>query len=276
MSLTGRLCIIGGGAMGSAIVRGVLAANVVPAASITVSDPGPEARAEFVRIHGITTVDVNRAAIVDAEMIVVAVKPQSMPAVLHELRGVVAPNQTILSVAAGVTLSAITNGLGHPHVVRAMPNTPAQIGAGVTVWIAAPSVDVERRQRVELVLGALGKAFEVTDENMLDMATALSGSGPGYVFLFLEALIDAGVHIGMTRALSSALAIETVIGTAKMARETGMHPAALRNMVTSPAGTTAAGVAELESGALRAVIDRAVMAAYARSRALGRGDADLK
>ncbi len=262
--------------MGSAIVRGVLAANIVSASSITVSDPGPEARAEFIRIHRITTVDVNRAAIVDAEMIVLAVKPQTMPTVLHDLRGIVAPNQTILSVAAGVTLDAIANGLSHPHIVRAMPNTPAQIGAGVTVWIAAPSVDAERRQQVQLVLGALGKAFEVTDENMLDMATALSGSGPGYVFLFLEALIDAGVHVGMTRALSSALATETVIGTAMMARETGMHPAALRNMVTSPAGTTAAGVAELESGALRAIVDRAVQAAYARSRALGRGDADLK
>ena len=262
--------------MGSAFVRGVLAAGVVPASSITVSDPGLEARDEFVRLHEITTVDDNRVAIGGAEFVVIAVKPQSMPGVLAELRDLFLPTQTVLSVVAGVTLDAIAAGLNHPSVIRAMPNTPAQIGAGVTVWIAARHVDADRRRQVEILLGALGKAFEVDDENVLDMATALSGSGPGYVFLFLEALIDAGVYLGMTHALSTALATETIIGSAMMVRETGMHPAALRNMVTSPAGTTAAGLAELESGALRALVDRAVLAAYARSRALGRTDVDAK
>ena len=262
--------------MGSAIVRCVLTAGVVPATSITISDPGPEARADFVRLHDITTVDNNRVAILDASVVVIAVKPQSLPGVLTELRDQLLPSQTVLSVVAGVTLAAITEGLNHQNVIRAMPNTPARIGAGVTVWIATPEVDTDCRRRAETVLGALGKAFEVQEEDVLDMATALSGSGPGYVFLFLEAMIDAGVHIGLTRALSSVLATETIIGTAMMARETGMHPAALRNMVTSPAGTTAAGVAELESGALRALVDRAVLAAYARSRALGRADAGVK
>ena len=178
--------------MGSAIVRGVLAARVVPANKITVSDPGPEARADFIRLHDITTTANNLNAIDGANIVVIAVKPQSMPGVLAELRDRLLPSQTVLSVVAGVTLQAIATGLNHGNVIRAMPNTPAQIGAGVTVWIATPEVDADCRQRAETVLGALGKAFEVQEENVLDMATALSGSGPGYVFLFLEAMIDAG------------------------------------------------------------------------------------
>jgi len=264
-----RLAFVGAGSMGGAMIRGALAGGLVPAEQIVVGEVISERRAELSRRLGVRAVRSNRQAVEGAEVVILAVKPQSMAAVLAELRGYLQPEQLALSVAAGVRLQTLIEGLAHAAVVRAMPNTPSQVGAGVTAWTAATAVDAAGRARARAVLAGMGRAIEVEDESYLDMATALSGSGPAYVFLFIEALIDAGVHVGLPRAIAEELAIETVIGSGVMARDVKAHPAALRNMVTSPGGTTAAGLAQLEAGALRAAIDRAVVAAYERSRALG-------
>lgn len=271
MSDLKRLAFVGGGAMGESMIRGVLKAGVVAAEGIAVYDVNRERCDALAVAHGVRIAESERCAAEGAELVVLAVKPQSMANVLQQLRGALAPGQTALSVAAGVPLERLTTGLDHAAVVRAMPNTPAQVGAGMSVWTAAPAVDAAGRRRAAAVLSGLGRAIEVEDEGYLDMATAVSGSGPGYVFLFLEALTDAGVHVGLPRPVADELARETLIGSGIMARETGSHPAALRNMVTSPGGTTAAGLAALEEGGLRAAVDRAVRAAYERSRALGRG-----
>ena len=255
--------------MGEAMVAGVLASGVVGPESLVVCDVNPERREALSVAHGVRTVETERCAIEGVDLVVLAVKPQSMATVLSRLRGALEPGQVVLSVAAGVPLERLTGGLDHAAVVRAMPNTPALVRAGVTVWIPAPAVDAAGRERAGAVLAGLGRAIEVEDEGYLDMATALSGSGPGYVFLFLEALIDAGVHVGLPRPIAAELARETLVGSGLMARQTGDHPAALRNMVTSPGGTTAAGLAALEAGGLRIAVDRAVEAAYQRSRALG-------
>jgi pyrroline-5-carboxylate reductase len=267
-----RLAFIGAGAMGGAMIRGAVASGLVPPDEIVVGEVISERRAELSRRHGVRAVRSNRAAVEGADVVILAVKPASMPPVLAELRGVLQTDQLALSVAAGLTLETLVEGLAHPTVVRAMPNTPAQVGAGVTVWTASRAVDATGRARASAVLAGMGRAIEVDDEAYLDMATAVSGSGPGYVLLFLEALIDAGVHIGLPRSIAHELAVETVVGSGLMARGDRAHPAELRNMVTSAGGTTAAGLAELEAGAVRAAVDRAVLAAYARSQALGRHD----
>jgi pyrroline-5-carboxylate reductase len=264
-----RLAFVGAGAMGESMIRGVLKAALVPADAIAIYDASPERRAVVERSHRVRIAESEACAAREADLVVLAVKPQSMSTVLERLRGALAPGQTALSVAAGVPLARLTAGLDHAAVVRAMPNTPAQVGAGMSVWTAAPAVDAAGRRHVAAVLGGLGRAIEVEDEGYLDMATAVSGSGPGYVFMFLEALTDAGVHVGLPRPVADELARETLIGSGLMARETGAHPAALRNMVTSPGGTTAAGLAALEAGGLRTAVDQAVRAAYEQSRALG-------
>ena len=270
MAAIRRLAFVGAGAMGGAMIRGALAAGLVPAEEIVVGEVVTERRAELSRRLGVRALRSNRAAVEGADVVILAVKPQAMPTVLAELRGVLRTDQLALSVAAGIRLETLIEGLAHAAVARAMPNTPAQIGAGVTVWTAAGAVDAAGRERARSILAGMGRAVEVEDEGYLDMATALSGSGPGYVFLFLEALIDAGVHIGLPRPIAAELAVETPIGSGLMARDLKSHPADLRNMVTSPGGTTAAGLSQLEAGALRAAVDRAVVAAFERSRALGR------
>jgi pyrroline-5-carboxylate reductase len=256
--------------MGGAMIRGVLAAGLVSAESIVVGEVISERRAELSRRHSVRAVRSNVAAVEGADVVILAVKPQSMVGVLRELRGCLKPEQLALSVAAGVKLEALIEGLAHAAVVRAIPNTPSQIGAGVTVWVASKAVDAATKERARAILTGMGKAIEVEEEGYLDMATALSGSGPAYVFLFLEALADAGVHVGLPRAIAAELAVETIVGAGLMARDAKAHPAELKNLVTSPGGTTAAGLAELEAGAVRGAVDRAVVAAFERSRALGR------
>ena len=188
---------------------------------------------------------------------------------LESLAGTLDAKQTALSIVAGVPLKALVEGLKHPHVVRVMPNTPARIGAGISVWTAAPAVSAEGRAAAVALLGALGREWYVDDESYLDMATALSGSGPAYVFAFIEALVEAGVGLGMPREMALALATETVAGSGRLARESGEDPAALRVSVTSPGGTTAAALAALERGGFSATIRDAVAAAHRRAIELG-------
>jgi pyrroline-5-carboxylate reductase len=177
----------------------------------------------------------------------------------------------VLSIVAGASLQSLCEGLNHPAVVRSMPNTPAQIGEGITVWTTSPAVSSQQAEIARQILCAMGQEIFVEEENYLDMATALSGSGPAYVFLFMEALIDAGVHMGFPRRTAEQLVTETILGSVSYYQKYGIHPAQLRNEVTSPGGTSAAALYYLEKAGFRTAISRAVWAAYERSQELGKG-----
>jgi len=264
-----RLAFIGGGTMAEAMVKGVLDRHLVAPSRIQVSGPRRERRAELAKTYGVKVAASNAAAARGAHVVVLSVKPQVLPIVLRELRGKLAAGQLVLSIVAGATTRAIASGLGHNAVVRAMPNTPAQVGMGMTAWWAMTAVTTEQRERARALLAALGEQHEAGSEDEVEMATALSGTGPTYVFLLMEALVDAGVHLGFSRRVAEELVLRTVEGSALFARRSGRHLAELRNMVTSPGGTSAAAIYQLEKGGLRTVLSRAVYAAYLRTRELG-------
>jgi pyrroline-5-carboxylate reductase len=262
----GTVAFIGAGAMAEAMLAGMLARGVVQPGQIAASHPRAGRREELQGRYGVSVVEANREAARGADLIVLTVKPQVIRGALAELRDVVAPEQVVLSIAAGVPLTTIVNGLGgHGAAARAMPNTPAQIGEGVTVWTATASVTEAQRAMIAAALGALGHAHHVEDEKLVDMATALSGTGPTYIFLVMEALIDAGVHLGFSRHLAEQLVIQTISGSVAFAAQSHKHPAELRNLVTSPGGTSAAAIYEMEKGGLRTVLSKAVYAAYERT-----------
>ena len=263
------LTFIGGGVMAEAMIRGILQQGTIPAGGITVTGPRAERRVELATRFGIRGLAGNAAAAADASVVVLAVKPQVLPAVMRELRGSLKPEQLVLSIIAGATMHALTTGLGHAAVVRAMPNTPAQVAMGVTAWYAAPAVTEEQRATTRSLLEALGEQIAVEDEHHVDMATALSGTGPTYVFLLMEAMVDAGVHLGFSRRVAEELVLRTVEGSAMFARQSGRHLAELRNMVTSPGGTTAAGLRALEDRGVRSAFIEAIAAATQRANELG-------
>ncbi len=269
MAAIRRVSFIGSGAMGEAMIKGMVAQGVVQAAHIMASDPVAARREQMQSQFGVSTTDTNLRAVQDADVVVLSVKPQILPRVLAELQGQIPPTALVLSIVAGVPIQTMQTGLAHDRIVRTMPNTPAQVGKGMTVWVATPAVTPEQRTQTQVILNALGEQVMVEDEHYLDMATGLSGSGPGYVFLLIEAMIDAGVQIGFSRADAQKIVLQTIDGSVELVRSTGLHPAELKNRVTSPAGTTAAGLFELEQSGVRAAILRAVEAAYRRSEALG-------
>jgi len=266
---TTRLAFIGGGTMAEAMVRGILERKLVTPARVTVSGPRRERRAELTKTYRVRAVASNVEAARNADVVVMSVKPQMLPRVMAELRGKLAAEQLVLSIVAGASSDALRAGLDHASIVRAMPNTPAQVAMGVTVWWATPSVSGPERERARAILAALGEELEVEQEEQVDMATALSGTGPSYIFLLMEALVDAGVHLGFSRRVAEELVLRTVEGSALFARRSGRHLAELRNMVTSPGGTSAAALYQLEKGGLRTVLSKAVYAAYQRTRELG-------
>lgn len=269
MQLQGKIAFIGGGAMGEAIIGSLIRDGLVEAGQICVSEPVEARRQALHSAYGVATETDNSRAAADASVVVLAVKPQVLGIVLPDLRGRLAPDALILSIMAGVRISTLQNGLGHAKIVRSMPNTPAQVGKGMTVWTATDAVSESDRSTAQAILEAMGQALYVQEEHYLDAATGLSGSGPGFVYLLLEALIDAGVHVGFSRDQAQQMAVQTVEGSVALLRQTGQHPAELRNRVTSPAGTTAAGTLVLEQRAVRAALIEAVDAAYRRSKALG-------
>jgi pyrroline-5-carboxylate reductase len=207
----------------------------------------------------------NVAATRDAGIVLLAVKPQMLSGVMAELRGALRDEQLVISIIAGASTTALAEGLHHSAVVRTMPNTPAQIGQGVTVWYATADVDARGREQVRAMLSALGREFEVHDERQVAMATAVSGTGPTYIFLFIEALTDAAVHLGFPRHVARELVLDTMSGSADFALQSGKHVAELRDMVTSPGGTSAEALYELEKGRLRTVVSDAVWAAFERT-----------
>ena len=264
-----RIGFVGSGAMGEAIIKGLLARGIVAPSNLIASDPVPSRREQISTDYGVDTTDDNMVAVRDADIVVLCVKPQVAGAVMDQLQGKIPEDSLVLSIMAGVPISALRTGLQHERIVRSIPNTPAQIGMGATVWTATTQVTETQREAVSEILSALGEHIAVGEERYLDMATGLSGSGPGFMFLLIESFIDAGVHIGFSRPDAEKLVLQTIEGSVALMRDSGAHPAELRNRVTSPAGTTAAGLYELEAGEIRAVILRAVQAAYERSVQLG-------
>jgi len=265
-----RLAFVGVGVMAEAVISGLLRRGLVSPSQIAGSHPRAARREELAGRYGIRVLEDNREAARGSDILVVAVKPQRAARVLEELRGACAEGQLVLSVVAGLRAATIAETLRHPSVVRAMPNTPAQIGRGITAWTATPEVTGRQLAEVRALLGALGREMHVETENMIDMATALSATGPTYVFMMMEALVDAGVHMGFSRHVAQELVAETILGSVLFAQESHKHPAELRNMVTSPGGTSAEAIYQMEKGGLRTVLSKAVYAAYKRAVALGR------
>lgn len=263
------IAFIGAGIMAEAMIGGLLEKNLLAPDRITATGPREKRRAELeTRYHIRTTAD-NRAAACAGDIVVLCLKPQMLARVLPEMHGALCAEQLVISIAAGGRIATIADGLAHSAIVRAMPNTPAQIGEGLTVWTATPSVTDAQREQTRLIFQALGKDVFVDDEKYLDMATAVSGTGPTYVFLVLEALIDAAVHLGFPRHVAHDIVIETMRGSILYAQQSNKHPAELRNMVTSPGGTSAEAIYQMEKGTLRTVLSKAVWAAYQKSRLLG-------
>ena len=255
--------------MAQAIISGVKDAGLD--ASIIVGEPF-EARRESLRNDlGVEVTPSNREAIAGADIVVLSVKPQQLDAVTEDLKGALAADQTVLSIMAGVKMHTIGLKLGHTRLIRVMPNTPAQIRQGISAWTASDDVDQPTLDFVTSMLQAIGDELKFSDEKSIDIATALSGSGPGYVFVFIEALTDAGVELGLPVHVARHLASQTVLGSAALLRESGKHPAELRDMVTSPGGTTAAGLAALEIGGFRAIVAEAVRTAFERGEELAGG-----
>lgn len=263
------ITFVGGGTMAEALIRGLFSKGLATGSQITVSDPLQERRAHLSEQLGIRTCCSNVEAVAGAELVVLAIKPQALGEVLEELADQIDSSALLLTIVAGAKIDTIRSGLGTGAIVRIMPNTPGQIGEGISVWTATGQVSPPQMEQAREIVRALGEQVYVEDEEYLDMATALSGSGPAYVFYFAEALIDAGVHLGFSRAVARKLVLQTVRGSAAFAQKTGLHPAVLRNMVTSPGGTTAAGLYQLDKGGLRAAVSRAVWAAYKRAQYLG-------
>jgi len=263
-----KVAVIGGGTMGSALVKSILRTRLAVKGDITVSDVSVKQREMVRRKYGVLVMDDNVRAVQGGDVVILAVKPQDAGAVLSQLSGHLG-SQLVLSIAAGLNLETMSRTLKQVGLVRAMPNTPAQVGKGMTVWTSSGKLPAEKHELARRILASMGEEMYLEDEKYLDMATAVSGSGPAYVFLFIEALIDAGVHIGLSRGIAQKLVIETVAGSVETVKKTARHPAELRNMVTSPGGTTAEALHRLESGGIRSLIANAVMAAYEKSKILG-------
>jgi pyrroline-5-carboxylate reductase len=264
-----RVGIVGAGVMAEAMINGLLADHALPPDHMVASHPRRDRREALAQSLGVQTVARNRDALADAEIVVLAVKPQMLGGVMREIGPALRDEQVVLSIVAGATMEALSIGLRHAAVARAMPNTPAQIRRGITVWAASPACTARQRDLARAVLRSLGEERQVNDEAFVAMATALSGTGPTYLFAVMEALIDAGVHMGFPRELAHDLVVETLIGSAEYAKRSELHPAQLRNLVTSPGGTSAAAIYELEKGRLRTVLSDAVWAAYRRTLELG-------
>ncbi|MBM4466237.1 MAG: pyrroline-5-carboxylate reductase [Chloroflexi bacterium] len=263
------LAFIGSGIMAEAMIRGILNDGLTEPRRIIASGPRPERGRDLEERYGVKGTTDNQEAAQAGDIVVLSIKPQVLPVILDELRGLIRPHQLVFSIVAGARTEIIGQGLQHRAIVRVMPNTPAQIGEGMSVWTATPQVTEEQRAQAQAILQALGQEIYVEDQDALDMATAVSGTGPTYVFLMMEALVEAAVHLGFSRRVSMDLVIQTVLGSALFARESGRHLAELRNMVTSPGGTSAEAIYQLEKGGLRTIISKAVWAAYQKSRLLG-------
>ena len=270
-----KLAFIGCGVMAESMIAGLLRNEIVSPSQIVGSHPRSERRRELAGNYGIEVYELNAHAVEtlpDTGIVVLSVKPQRIDRVLTDLNGVIQPSHLVISIIAGARIEKISKEFRNDLVVRAMPNTPSQIGAGMTVWTCSDGVDESHRLQVRTMLSALGKELYVETENMIDMATSLSATGPTYIFMVMEAMTDAGVHLGFSREIAKELVQQTMLGSVLFAMESHKHPAELRNMVTSPGGTSAEAIYQMEKGALRTVLSKAIHAAYKRAVELGKRD----
>jgi len=266
------LGFLGAGKMATALAKGFIRAGLVAPGQIVASDPNESSRSGFVSETGANTIDSNTGVVRAANVVILAVKPGNVAAVLKEIGPAFTQQHLLISIAAGMTLGTLESALpAKARVIRVMPNTPALVGASASAFAAGKSARPEDCELALKLLSSVGLASQVT-EGLLDAVTGLSGSGPAFVYLFIEALSDGGVAAGLPRDLATRLAAQTVLGSARMVLETGVHPGALKDMVTSPGGTTIYGVGELERGCLRGTVMNAVRAAAERSRQLGQAN----
>jgi pyrroline-5-carboxylate reductase len=269
MSLGKKIAFLGTGNMAEALVKGLLRSGLAAKEEILCAEPRAARREEIATRYGVTVTDDNRAAVEAAELVVLSVKPQTMDALLEEIAPAIDHKKLVVSIAAGISIAGIARKLGAGvRIVRTMPNTPALVGAGATALARgahATDADLDEAKRL---FEAVGIAH-VVEEHHLDAVTGLSGSGPAYVFVAIEALADGGVKVGLARPVALALAAQTVLGSAKLILETGEHPGKLKDQVTSPGGTAIAGIHALEVNGLRAALIAAVEAATKRSHELG-------
>jgi pyrroline-5-carboxylate reductase len=265
-----RIGFLGAGKMATALTRGWIQANLTMPDMVLASDPFESARTIFTKETGAVAVSDNRQVVTASDVLILAVKPQNMQALLGEIRPILTKKHLIVSIAAGISLTQISEELGSEiRLVRVMPNAPCQVGASASAYAAGPAATADDISLVDRLLNSVGRALAVP-EKLLDAVTGLSGSGPAYVFVMIEALSDGGVRMGLPRDVAMMLAAQTVFGAAKMLLETGLHPGALKDMVASPGGTTIAGLHEIERGGLRGILMDAVEAATLRSAELAK------
>jgi pyrroline-5-carboxylate reductase len=264
-----KIAFIGGGNMGEAMLAAVLKKRLAKPEAIIVSDIADPRRKLLKKRYGVAVTGSNWQAVDVGDILILAVKPQNLAEVMKELKGYLQPSQLVLSIIAGAKIKTLARGLKHESIVRAMPNTPAQIGEGISVWTATTKVTKQQKEWAGAILAAMGKEVYVDDEDYIDMATAVSGSGPAYFFLMVEALVDAAVGIGLPREKASELVLQTMLGSGHLIQRLGKEPAELRRMVTSPGGTTAQALEQLEKGKFAELVKRAVKAAYNKARELG-------
>lgn len=270
-----KLGVIGGGVMGETLLSRLIAKQLYLPDEVMVSEPQTQRRDILVQEYGVSVTSDNRIAAAASDVLLLAIKPQVFEAVATELAGDDSDRYreqeslpVVISILAGVSLSKLEAAFGYQPVIRAMPNTPATVGAGITALAPGKAIHPNHMEQAKAIFQTVGEVVEVP-ESLMDAVTGLSGSGPAYVAVMIEALADGGVAAGLPRAIASKLALSTVLGTAQLLQESGMHPAALKDRVTSPGGTTIAGIAELERAGFRSALIEAVQAAYRRSQQLG-------
>ncbi|MFC1941079.1 pyrroline-5-carboxylate reductase [Chloroflexota bacterium] len=264
-----KITFIGGGNMGEAMLSAILDKGLSQPQDISVSDVSEIRRQYLEQKYDVTAMNDNRLVVDKSEVVVLAIKPQNLAEVMTEISGQLQPTQLVLSIIAGASVQTLSSGLDHKRVVRAMPNTPAQIGEGISVWTATDEVTEQQKKWAGAILGAMGKEIYFDDEKYIDMATAVSGSGPAYFFLFVEALVEAAVQIGLPGDVAQELALQTMLGSGHLIQKSGKQPDELRRMVTSPGGTTAEALLILDKGGFTSLIKQAVSAAYNKAKRLG-------
>ena len=265
-----KIAFIGGGAMGEAMLSAILDKGLSTSETVWVSDISEDRCQHLEQKYHVTVTNNNRLATEKGNIVVLAIKPQNLDEVMTELKGQLKSTQLVLSIIAGARINTLCQGLSHRHIVRVMPNTPAQIGEGMSVWTATAEVTERQKEWASAILGTMGKEIYVDNEKYLDMATAVSGSGPAYFFLFAESLIDSAVNIGLSPDVAEKLVLQTMLGSSHLIQKSGKSPAELRKMVTSPGGTTAEALLQFEKGGFSNLVRQAVTAAYNKAKRLGK------
>lgn len=271
MSNPKKFTLIGPGVMAETIINCLIKHDVVKAADITVAGPRLDRLKELEEKYHIQSNPDNYLAVHQADVVLLCIKPQKLIEIMEELQNQIPVNALVISIIAGATMDSLIHGLNHKSVVRSMPNTPAQVGEGMTVWTHSVHTTGEQKALAQHILKALGQEIYVEEERYIDMATAVSGTGPAYVFLFLEAMIDSGVHLGLPRRIAEDMVVQTIKGSIGFYEQNTSHPARLRNQVTSPGGTSATALYYLDKMGFRTAISRAIWAAFTRSQELGKG-----